>query len=225
MTYLQLINRILTRLREKSVVSVSSSTKYVELLGQMVNEAKYDIEDAGPWKALRTDITGSMTASVATVDLTASTNERSYLLVDTHTGQPQAWITTAGKLSPLALITQTQMDHLRTMATAPESESQPIYVSFTTSASGVTAEFYPLPDAAYTYKFVFVVPQDDLSAATDVLTIPAEPVWREALARAIEERGDEFSGDISGYRGRAESALHRAIMTDFGADPITFREV
>jgi hypothetical protein len=225
MTYLQLINRVLTRLREKSVLGVTSSTKYTELIGQMVNEAKYDVEDAGPWYALRTTVTGSMTASVATVDLTASTNERSYLLRDSHTGGPQAWITTAQKLNSLAVITQTQMNQMRTLTDQPETEQQPVYVSFTTSASGVTAEFYPKPDQAYTYKFVFVVPQADLEAKTDVLTIPAEPVWREALVRAIEERGDEFSGDINGYRGRSEAALNRAIMSDFGKDPITFREV
>jgi hypothetical protein len=225
MTYLQLVNRVLTRLREKPVVNVTSSTKYVELIAQIVNEAKYDVEDAGPWKALRTDLTGSMVDGTDTIDLTASTNERSYLMRNTHTGCPLAFITSSGKQSVLSVITAAEMKELKALETTPVITSQPIYVSFSTSSSGVTATLYPTPDDTYSYQFTFVVPQDDLSDATDVLSVPAEPVWREALVRAVEERGDEFSGDINGYRARSEAALNRAIMTDFGADPITFREV
>lgn len=222
MTYLQLINRVMRRLREKQVAGVTSTTGYTELIAGFVNDAKYDVEDAGPWQALRTTVTGSMTPSTATLDLTGSTNERSYLLEDTHTGEAQAWITTSGKENALIQITSTQMRKLRELDTT-STTSQPIYVAFTKSASGLTAEFYPIPDIAYEYKFIFVVPQDDLSGASDVLSVPAEPVWRLALSMAIEERGDEFSGSIERYEQRARDALARAILSDFGSDPITFR--
>jgi hypothetical protein len=164
-----------------------------------------------------------MVSGTSTIDLTASTNERSYLLEDTHTGAAQAWITTSGKEDRLTLITSTQMRDLVERDTT-STNAQPTYISFTRSASGLTAELYPTPDDTYAYKFIFVVPQDDLSAKTDVLSIPSEPVWRLALAMAIEERGDEFSGSVERYYARANDALARAIMTDFGADPITFRE-
>lgn len=222
MTYLQLINRVMRKLREKQVAGVTSTTGFTELIGVMVNEAKYDVEDAGPWQALRTTLTGSLTPATSTLDLTASTNERSYLLHDTSNGEAQAWITTSGKESTLEVVPSTVMRSLHERD--PNSTSaQPVYVAFTKTASGLTAEFYPTPDLAYTYKFIVVVPQDDLSATTDTLSIPSEPVWRLALAMAIEERGDEFSGNVDRYYKRAEDALHRAVMSDFGGDPITLR--
>lgn len=222
MTYLDLINRVMRRLREKQVAGVTSTTGFTELIGGYVNDAKYDVEDAGPWQALRTTVTGSMVSGTSTIDFTGSTNERSYLLEDSHTGSAQFWITTSGKEQVLTLISSTQMRQLVEQDTSATS-AQPIYVAFTKTSSGLTAELWPTPDDAYTYKAIFVVPQDDLSASTDTLSVPAEPVWRLALAYAIEERGDEFSGDVERHYGRAQQALARAILSDFGADPITFR--
>lgn len=222
MTYLELINRVMRRLREKQVVNVTSSTGFTELIGGFINDAKYDVEDAGAWQALRTTVTGTMVSGTSTIDFTSSTNERSYLLEDSHTGGAQFWITTSGKEDQLILVTSTQMRHLVQLDTSA-TNAQPQYVAFTRTADGLTAELWPTPNDAYTYKAIFVVPQADLSASTDTLSVPAEPVWRLALAYAIEERGDEFSGNVERHYGRAQQALARAIMSDFGADPITFR--
>lgn len=222
MTYLQLINRVMRGLREKQVVGVTSATGFTELVGQYVNQAKHDIEDAGPWEALRTSVTGTLTVSQQTEDLTSSTNERSYIYVDPFSGVGQAWITTSGSKGTIAVIPQAAMRQMWQM-TDNTVTGVPVYVSFSKSASGITAEFYPAPDAAYTYRFEFVVPQAELSAAGDTLSIPSEPVWRTALAMAVEERGDEFSGNVAQYYDRAEAALHSAIMSDFGRDPLTFR--
>ena len=48
MTYLELINDVLVRLREPTV-STNLETTYSTLLGKFVNDAKRQIEDAFAW--------------------------------------------------------------------------------------------------------------------------------------------------------------------------------
>ena len=56
MTYLQLVNSVLRRLREDEVTSVSQNS-YSKLIGEFVNDAKRSVEDAYDWTALRTTLT------------------------------------------------------------------------------------------------------------------------------------------------------------------------
>ena len=52
MTYLNLVNSVLRRLREEEVSSVQSST-YSKMAGDFVNDAKRIVEDSWDWSALR----------------------------------------------------------------------------------------------------------------------------------------------------------------------------
>ena len=55
MTYLQLINNVLKRLRE-SEVDTANETEYSALIGAFVNDAKQIVEASHSWSALRTSI-------------------------------------------------------------------------------------------------------------------------------------------------------------------------
>src|SRR5688500_6188504 len=94
MTFLQAINKVLIGLREAQVADVDA-LPYTVLIGQLVNEAKTDIEDLGPWQALRTTVNKNTVAGTATIDLTTETNDRSYLLYDKNL--PQAFVVTTDK--------------------------------------------------------------------------------------------------------------------------------
>jgi hypothetical protein len=61
MTYLNIVNNVLRRMREDEVTSVSSST-YSKMVGDFVNDAKRIIEDSWDWSALRTTLTITTTA-------------------------------------------------------------------------------------------------------------------------------------------------------------------
>ena len=56
MTYLQLINDVLIRLRETQV-STANETSYSTLIGKFVNDAKRQIEDAYAWNVLGQTVT------------------------------------------------------------------------------------------------------------------------------------------------------------------------
>lgn len=73
MTYLQLVNKVLTRLREENVSTVGQST-YSALIGEFVNDAKQFVEDAWDWSALRTTLTLTTAADIFNYNLTGSGN-------------------------------------------------------------------------------------------------------------------------------------------------------
>ena len=62
MTYLNIMNSVLRRLREEEVNSVSEST-YSKMAGDFINDAKTMVEQAADWSALHETITISTTAT------------------------------------------------------------------------------------------------------------------------------------------------------------------
>ena len=52
MTYIEIVNSVLVRLREEKVDAVNEN-EYSSLIGQLVNVAKRDVENAFNWEALR----------------------------------------------------------------------------------------------------------------------------------------------------------------------------
>ena len=73
MTYLEIVNGVLRRLREDQVGSVSQNP-YSLLIGDLVNDTKRISEDAWDWSALRTTLTIATTADIFNYVLTGSGN-------------------------------------------------------------------------------------------------------------------------------------------------------
>ena len=55
MTYLNIMNNVLRRLREEEVNSVTEST-YSKMAGDFINDAKTIVGEATDWSALRTTL-------------------------------------------------------------------------------------------------------------------------------------------------------------------------
>ena len=73
MTYLQVVNNILKRLRERTVASVDETT-YSKLVGVLVNDALIDVENAWHWSGLRTTLTATTSNGVFNYELNGSQN-------------------------------------------------------------------------------------------------------------------------------------------------------
>ena len=73
MTYLNLVNNVLRRLREDEVSNVQDTT-YSKMVGDFVNDAKRMVEDAWDWSALRTTLTITTSSDVFNYALTGSQN-------------------------------------------------------------------------------------------------------------------------------------------------------
>ena len=184
MTYLEMVNSVLIRLREREVSSVNDNA-YSKLIGQFVNDSKRQVEDAWNWNALRKTLTAETQANVFNYELnTAGSRFRMLDVInDTSnvfmTPKSSSWFNNA---------------FLNASTVAVGS---PRHYSFNgVSADGDTqVDVYPIPGGVYTIRFNVVDPQDNLTNDSDVLLVPSEPVILGAVARAIGERGED--GGIS----------------------------
>ena len=68
-TYLDLVNNVLTRLREPTVSSVQDNS-YSKLIGVYINDAKREVEDAYDWNSLTNTLSATTTDSVFNYVLT-----------------------------------------------------------------------------------------------------------------------------------------------------------
>lgn len=202
MTYLEMVNNILKRLRERTVSSVNENS-YSALIGVLVNDAKREVEDAWDWSALRTTITATTAASTFSYVLTGSKNNIKVLEVlnDTEdnylTYKEATWMTRQFLLS------------------TPETGS-PLYYSFNgvDNDGDTIVDVYPIPNAVETLRFNVIQREQDLSADADVVTIPHQPVLMLAYAKAIEERGEDGGVASSSAYMAAQRSMSDAISLD-----------
>lgn len=179
-TFLDCVNGVLRRVREIEAISVSDNT-YVKLVGEFVNEAKREVEDAWNWSVLRTTKTISTANGTQNYEI-PGTNPRSRLLV--------VYIPSLKR--DLVQATQYQMHEWTNLQGTTTGDPQYFSVGNSTAATGVlTIDLWPVPTSVLTVKVDCVVPQADLSAGTDVVYVPSELVIQGAYLRAINERGED----------------------------------
>jgi len=206
-TYLDLINNVLRRLRER-VVSTANESSYSTLVGIFVNDAREEVENAWQWSGLRENISITTAASTVSYDL-PNTRSRFTLLSVTNT-------TSKTKLQyrdPAWFIDKTVLN-------TPETGS-PLYYTFDSVASDgdTQVKLYPTPDGAYNIDFYTDLRDLDLSADTDVLVVPHRPVQLLAYAKAIEERGEDGGVQSGSAFFIASRSLSDSIVFDAAKHP------
>ena len=197
MTYLQLVNEVLQRLRESTVSSVSSSA-YSTLIGHFVNDAKRQVEDAWNWDVLGTTVTITTTPGTSNYTVTGSGRRQKDVSVNNTTNQnrvnnvPMKWIEDQQQLSQV-------------------QNGQPVYYAWNGSdGTDSKVELYPTPDGAYSLSFNLNVPQVNLSADGDIILVPSEPVIAGAFARALVERGED-----GGLASGEAYGLFKSVLSDY----------
>jgi hypothetical protein len=207
MTYLNLVNNVLRRLREEEVASVQDST-YAKMVGDFVNDAKRMVEDAWDWSALRTTLTITTTEDVFNYVLTGSQNRIKALNVINDTANLFMEYKTATFFDEAYLISDPR-------------KSAPTYYTYNgVDSSGDTQiDVYPTPDKAYTIRFNCVKRGADLSANDDQLTVPAMPVMHLAIALLARERGETGGTSAPEYFSIADKYLGDAIALDAQKHP------
>ena len=178
-TYLELVNNVLRRLREKEVTSVQD-TAYSKLIGDFINDAKRIVEDAYNWNALSDTLTADTESSTFNYVLVGSGQRFRVLDVINDTSNNFVEVKSSNEMNRMFLIDN------------PETGS-PRYYNFNgTDENGDTqVDFYPIPDGAYSIRFNIIKPQTPLSANADKLLVPSEPVIFGTMARAMSERGED----------------------------------
>jgi hypothetical protein len=207
MTYLDLVNNVLRRMREDEVSSVTSTT-YSKMVGDFVNDAKKIVEDSWDWSALRNTLTVETSEGVFNYVLTGSQNKVKVLDVINDTSNvfmrynTQHWFN------------DKYLNH------NPPSGSPEYYTYNGVSSKGDTqVDIYPKPDGVYTIRFNCILRNAELSADTDTLAIPSQPVIHLAVALLARERGETGGTSAPEYFGIADKYLSDAIALDAQKHP------
>lgn len=215
MTYLDMVNNVLRRLRERTV-STTTVNDYSVLISILVNDAKREVENNWQWSALRTDI-----------DVTTSQGTTIYEMNDT-----------LNRVTVLDVFDDTNDRELRQkdskwirhkLATTGNQQGKPLYYCYSgTSADGDTRiQFYPEPDGAYDITVRAVVREDDLSSDADVTLLPSQPILMLAYAKAVEERGEDAGVSASSAYALAYKSLsdHVTLDAERHIDELIWKEV
>ena len=202
MTYLELVNSVLRRLRETQVDTVAE-TSYSALIGDFVNDAKQIVEDAHSWSALRTAV------EFDTVDGTSV-----YAL--TGAGQDVEVREALNITSNQRLYTKnrTYMNKYYRIGTAATGTPTEFAFNGTDNNGDITVQVYPQPDNIYELYFDSFVRQPMLTQDATRIKVPYNPVLQLALAMALRERGETGGQSAAEQFAIADAVLSDAVAFD-----------
>jgi hypothetical protein len=197
MTYLELVNDVLVRLRESTVTTVGE-TAYSSLIGKFVNDAKRQIEDSYTWNVL-----------AQTVTITTSSGVSSYAL--TGAGQKFRVTDAINTTSVITLDNITVADMNRKLNFGTPSQSIPSEFCYNgVDGNGDTkVDLFPVPNGVYTLLFDLIIPQANLSADGTSVKVLDYLVTQSAYARALIERGED-----GGTNSTEAYALFKGMLSD-----------
>lgn len=203
MTYLQAVNKVLVRLRESTVATVSE-TAYSALIGEFVNDAKRAVEDSWNWGALRTTLTVNTSAGVFNYVLTDSQQSITVLDVINDTSN---WFMTPK--------TSSEFNNLFLNATAVPETSPKWYTFNGVDSNGDTAiDVYPIPNGVYDLRFNVVLRTADFENDADVFGVPTMPIIQLATAFGARERGETGGTSSQELFSIADNTLADAVAFD-----------
>jgi len=211
MTYRELLNEVLIRLREDTILTdwsgnINDSTtvsEYQKVVGAMINDSKRTVENFHDWLVLR------QTVNISTVSGTKNYNLSS--------GQELKVIDSINNSTGTGLV-QVSREFLNKRKYPTDPTGEPLYYGFNgaDSSNNLKIDLSPVPIASQTISFDIVKAQDELTAAATVIKVPQKPVVLGAWARAISERGEDGGTQTTIVAEEAMQALKQAIMLDSG---------
>jgi hypothetical protein len=199
MTYLELVNDVLARLRETQVTTVNLTT-YSSLIGKFVNDAKRQIEDAYDWNALGQEITFTTTSATYEYSLT---------------GAGQKFRVTSDPLNTTSNVVMEVIpvgEMRRKQNLQPQVTAVPTEYCFegVDGNGDAKVQLWGRPNGVYTIKFFLSVPQTALTSDSTSVLVPDVLVTQNAYARALVERGED-----GGLNSSEAYALYKSMLSDY----------
>ena len=214
MTYREIINEVLRRLREDQIAAdwsgnlstANGVTDYQQMIGELVNDAKYEVEQYWDWQVLR--VTSGITTVASTMSyslLGADRNFKVLDVIDTSTG------------NHLKQISSVEMNK-RAFPIADQSTGEASEYGFNGIDDNLdmVVDLWPIPNDARQINFNIVKPQDKLQTATIHCYVNEQAVILGAYTRALSERGEDGGTQVSVAAAEYQSVLSRAVQIDSG---------
>jgi len=202
LTWLQIVNVVLPRLREATVAAVTTTT-YSTFISTLVNQVKAEIEAAYQWQALRD------TYTVATAN-----NTSSYTLTGSGRGAQITSVWDYTNKAPLTRASRALFDQKffgETVATGAPTHFLPNGFD---AAYDLKVQVWPVPVTGNlpSLRVNGYFPQDELATGTDVPLIPINPLIEGVYARALQERGDD-----GGEAGARQEQVYKDLLASYVA--------
>lgn len=226
MTFRELVNSVLLRLREDTIdsdwsgsyLTSVSLTSYQKLICELVNDSKKNVESYHDWNALR-----------ETFNIRLRDGNMQYTLGDATRGAGVSFkVLDVRNKTTGQQLEQVHNDWIndRMFPTADVKTGEPTKYAFNgISQAGASREpdfnidFYPIPDSTVANNIVavnIVGAQKPLTEASQIIRVPSQPVILGAWARAISERGEDGGTLSSAVAGEARDSLNLAVQLDAG---------
>lgn len=207
MTYLQLVNSVMRRLREEQATTVNESD-YSVLIGDFVNDAKRMVEDAWDWKALRSDFEVTTVSGTSLYTLTGSGNRLEILHVYDTTNNVEL------RSMSLADVNKYKVQTDDTTGTVVGYS-----VSHIDANGDVVIKLHSTPDSVVNLTIKAVQRPAELEDDADKVLVPSAPIVQYAYAFALRERGETGGQGATEQSAFARQELTNAIALDAALSP------
>ena len=199
-TYLEIVNAVLTRLREPNVQTVTENTLST-LVGVWVNDVKRQVNDAYDWDALNTYI-----------DVTTVPNQYTgYSMTGAGLRFRINDVINTSRYWPMTGIDKPNLDRLLFMTPTPVHNPPVNYNLGSVDSNGdMMVSFWPIPNGTDVIRFSVVVPENDFTSDSDTTKMPKEPIVLGAYARALVERGED-----GGLSTSEAQAIYKSVLADY----------
>ena len=206
MTYLEVVNKVLVRLRENEVTSLTENS-YSKLIAELVNVVKREIENSWNWHCLRET-------------LTATTSDGNFNYVLYGAGTTSRILNVYNDTDDIVMHPRSGewFDRNMRMVDTVQKDSPMYYnVNGVSQYGDMQMDFYPVPDGVYTIRINIAKQQDYLTTESEDVLINPELLIEGVLARAISERGED--GGMPDQELRYRTMLADLISIEAGHRP------
>ena len=207
MTYLELVNSVLRRLREDEVTTVSESD-YSRLIGDFVNDAKRLVEDSWDWTALREAVDITTIVGQSTYSLTGYSTKSKILSVHNETTNQVVPLESLTRIRRLALQSDNAVGSI-----------QYYTLDGVDANNDMQIRLYMTPNAVQSLTVYGVKRTNELTLDTDSTFIPSAPVVQWAYSYALRERGETGGQSAAEQAVFAKEDLTNAISQDASQHP------
>lgn len=207
MTYLELVNAVLRRLREDEV-SIVNESEYSKMIGDFVNDAKRLAEDSWDWTGLYTEVPITTVSGQNLYTLTGFKDRSKVITVHNETDNCVV------RLESLKRIRQLDLGSDSSLGT-------PIYycIDSLDSNGDLRIRLYQTPNSAKELSVYGIKRTGLLVEDTDAVLIPSNPIVQWAYAYALRERGETGGQSVSEQALFAQNDLATAISLDAAHHP------
>lgn len=206
MTFLDMVNDVLLRLRQDTVSTLVGADDYTKLVMKAVNDANSVVEKAWDWTSLREDFTINTVAGTYKYPLT-NYGTRAKII--------QAWNSSGRELT-------TVFDRFAKIKRSSFGQGTPrsYYIEGIDSNGDAQVSFFPTPNAVDTISLYLVNRSPRLTTDSDEIKVPVEPVMLYSHAYLVRERGEDQGTSTQEFLGEAQRSLSDAIALDAANYPV-----